>query len=947
MNPLSQRPLLDVQEGGMEPLLPLPSTGSFTPPEASGLLPLPPSVAPPEHSSDGIRGLQEREAVSVLTRKKQIFEKFIIQCGWNRPECCSYTLRQWIFVQLCELPCSFLREVETCSGTFSIHPASWKFAKRPSLFPEEEQALGRDLLTLWHHLSIVKGSGVKLREEVYVALRNMQEKFAHIGSCQWLSLLRVYLGEETFLHTQIASFCNQPNQPYTDRITFRAIVSSYVKILHGIHLFSKKFFDAAEGLNTTIMRAAISVLGGDPSIPPKRGSTVVGEIASDVAGIPQAVSRLAHYLKFCLLRWNKSLVSFKTLYQTVFFERDEKAELSIPTALVPRLLEVASLLSKTLAEVREKMSQTLAAWPEPFSIEDSERASTFQQMKDKYGLMQSQFALLGVYVDNIFHSAQEDFQGFSFPLAPSSQRDVWSLVDEDDLNECLSEEKQKKKSSKNHGRGREREITHSALHTSPEAESQPKHSSPELCSSLPFSPLQALTETLVESSHRCSPSELPGFLTTFTALHQPILFRHVERLLVAMPGNVEQRQYCHRQMRGMIHHFYLSSCGFMLLSTLIQSQKIGLLSAVLPMWMADRALQVEVYRDTLLTLQHKTLQTSHSLIDLCKRVGDWESLSPSLQAYVENLTQGVSWYRYPCSYRRWMTGPAIPQEFCWLNRSLQITRSDQGISQNGIHEFIDFMVQSHLSSYELFYHTLFVHGREDLRSLLDPLHHHVEEVRRALHQSLSQSFSQVHASSSRFSSESDILSNLIERCETVLSGHSRICQEEEGRIALEEISCHLIRIRNTLEIVDICPSPHLFAFYIRNLFNLQWLVEQMYALELLLYGADPIRSHRFHDYETFLHELSEERRIPHDPALFEYNFGIWLHYEELCHSPLSHLQEYRQILQNNIVEATCESGFTPVTKNSIDSLEVLQKHVRTVCRLLENALLPLMEKLQA
>lgn len=948
MNPLSQRPSFDAQEVGTAPLLPLPLTGPLALSVPLPLLPLPPSAATTESSPDGIRELQEREALNVLVRKKQMFEKFIIQCGWNRPECFSYTLRQWIFVQLSDLPCSFLKEVDTFSGAFSIHPASWKFSKRPSLFSEEEQTLGRDLLILCNHLSIVKGNGVRLPEEIYVALRDMQEKLAHIGSCQWLLLLRMYLGEETLLHTKIASFCNQPSQPYTDRITFRSVVSSYVKILHCIQLFSKKFFDAAEGLSGTIMRAVGFALGGNPSVSFKRGSTVVGEIASDVAGIPRAVSRFAYHLKFYLLRWNKTFVSFKNLYQAAFRETDEEAEPSIPTDLCPRLLEVASLLSKTLAEVGGKMSQTLAAWPESCSIEDLERASTFRQMKGDYELMRSQFALLGNYVDTIFHAAQEDFQGFSFPISPSSQRDVWSLVDDEDFKERMSEEKQReKKVSKSHGREKERLTMHSPSSQTPlEEASQSTCSLPELHPSLSSFSLQVLNEALVGSSFR-SPSELLGFLPTFTALHQPVLFRHVERLLVVVPENLVQKQYCHRQMRGVLHHFYLSSCGFAILSTLIQSQKIELLSAVLPMWMADRALQMELHGDTLLTLRHKTLQTSHSLIDLCKRVGEWEDLSPSLQSYVENLTQGVSWYRYPCSYRRLITESPIPQEFCWLNRCLQITKKDQGITQSVIHEYIDFMVQSHFSSYELLYHMLFAHGGEDLRSLLAPLHHHLEEVGQFLHQCISQPPSQGRVPFSRFSGESDILSTLIERCETVLNGQSRICQQEEGRLALEEVSCHLIRIKNTLDIVDICPSPHFFAFYIRNLFNLQWLVEQMYALELLLYGAAPIRSHRFHDYETFLHELSEEKRTPHDPALFEYNFGIWLHYEELCQRPLSSLQEYRQILQNNIVEATCESGFTPVTKNPIDSLEVFQKHIRLVCRLLESALLPLVEKLQA
>ena len=963
----------------------LEELSSFKPDEHP--LPAPNSICPDDQNTKTQAAPLLISEHSVLTEaKRRALETILQLCEWNNPEYEELTLRQLIMSKLCkaiedhslsslsnidENQLNSLWQMLTLIHYFAENAQKESSLTSQDIYPNKLKNWFclRQHLELQDHLhrpGYTQGCFDDLESRALTLPNSNSSTCLGIQSClqslntvffdakekKSFSLLHVFMKETISLSMSLASLHGNPTPPYSTPKHAQTIIHNYSQIELGLYNVWKA---VCCEINNTCLHL-LTFFHPHPSETKefvslrKKIHTVIGD---DLLGHLKNIST-------CCEISQKKYAKF--LSNNFTFDDENCVQLSKNHS--SQLCGIKNTLHSYISAVLEKLSaldelqipeqrgkNTSFSSHNTIDSFQAQRIMSLEEFHQTCTRIQKKLFFLQKYLKNIFQAAENDFKRFHFSSTGQSELTPWDEV-ESLIQKKIETSKTEKKHKKKHNEPKVSKFVPVALQKEEEEEEEETKEPVKNLLKPAFSPFNILEMFTHNRLSEKPPISIPRGITEWTALHLALMTGRTEKLKEQhINQSVEENlsQTISPYVRSIFNHMYLGSCSFELISKLIHLNRPDLLSAIVPMWVADRYLTIELYGSAVAHIQQKNLLDHHSLIQVKETTSDLQTLPKDLSNYLTDLSEGILWYRYPVTQHDFLLQHHIPitDEFRWIQFFDQLSAGTQIIKPSTMNAFIDFANEKLLCSFKILYNSFFSENKEALIPLITPLHDHLKHHGQFLKDTLEKAtrtsaYSQKETQSKNFIQEKQTLSSLITR--------SALCQQKAPTTAIktivEEIMTQLIRIKNTLEIIDICQDRHLFSFLLRNLLNSQWLFENIYNLELMILGNSPIHSHKFHEYETLLDRHPAGRLTPPLDALNPYNCNIWLHYEALCDKNIPPLNDYLHLLKNNIREATCDSEFTPAGISPKDGLEYMQKHAHCICGLLDQALQPLLNKLE-
>lgn len=865
-----------------------------------------PTATPLERTPVAVQD-QAKKIQQALTRQQ--IAKIIQDNSWNIPAFYHYTLRQLIFFHLSTIALPILNQRQMPN----------------KLAPFDERQMALTILSASLAFIHIDGESKELvqtqAKKAINTIHSIVQKRA-----PWLPSINELLDKHEFFPSSIASLCQIEQIDHIPNSTVRTILIS-----HDI-LLRLEITPLTAACCTQLIDGAFRMWNGLPLSKVRRKqfqeirklwnkSADINRVAQDLEkkfyrALSDAIRDLDkptnnRTTRALIENISNTLTPYADLSIKGFIQ--QKAVLERALQSLPKETELIPTVSGQISPAQELIS---------FSILDS--------IKKNIKTLQTHIHFHLVKEQCYLQTLPEDLLGLQLSLTPQNTQDAYSEADDEELLQLL-QPKDSQESSKciPTPARKKHKIAKKSSQPSPvheEESDKPSQERPQLPS-----PYQYIELFLAQLPTVGSPLEIPKKLTHFSTLHRSMLTRSKSPILFPSLDGIHASGYSAR-VKGLFNHLFLSSCGFELVSKLFSQNRFDLLSAVVPMWTADRYLMMELYGNAQCILQQKDIPERHSLLTLEPLLASHKPLSEEQHRYLTDLSYGIFWYRYP------IIGATTP-EVEHLTSSNRLSLEQLKLEPGERREFIDFIFEKQKKSLELFYNTLLPSQSEEHSAhTFELIEHNLETWK--------QGMLQIPPSTAILSQPLEgipFLHSLLDTCTQslrALQGRPNSLQKQQ---IIREIQLHLVRLSNTLEIAYLFPEPHLFAFYLRNLFNVQWLVEQMYQLCSLIQNCHIDHTHNFQAYETAFNKQATGRQVPPLECFFEYNFGISLHYEELLEKPIHAFNEYKLILENCIAESTCDADFRPIDLRPIDAHERFRYHANRIIEMLSNKLTALLE----
>ena len=905
--------------------------------EASGLLPLPCS---PLSSQEGVR---EPPVMAPNHEAEEETSRYVVQAclrkaGWDRPECHSYSLRQWICHELIRLWSAMQFEDEQRRGKVQVE----KFSSDPSRF--NHTSILHVSTLLYHFANASKGSAEITLPKVFPAIQFLKERCQSV--IPWVDLLRLLSRYYDFFERPIALICQMPVVRITPTETIRSLLLDSLGILSlqgkaGPPILEEDSCWLIEFLQKTL-RSLRKMKSCEEACKEAIKATVnVASIRPSFLPIWEALC--------CEIRFGT---------RTVSDPRNEEIVQEIVERVKQRLYDFHDISSSYRREVFRGGQALLASLNTLYGLLPKERLdasalldrSRFDNIRERMTGIIPVMQFMCEFERSFFSVIGRDLHNIQF--APKKAVEVTSFeqADSQALLELLVETKrQKEVRSVLTLRGEKMRaetissLTLNGLESKLEEE-QSREAQETITAHESICQGRCFLELfLLNPMRERVPISIPRGLVHFAALHRDPFVRPASRqaFLQGMTSHAREGEIMPR-MRGLYNHLYLSACGVELMTNLLRDGRSDLLSAVLPVWIADRYLMAELQGDVLFLDRGERPPERHSLLVFEEVFSHKKPLSLEARDYLRQLSSGIFWYRYSLA-RRDEAMEAQSSEWRWFERCHQLTREGRKLDSEKQAELIEFIKTKQSVSYHLLYHS-FPPVQEEMDRCVELIKGHFESWKRAFLER-GQACSPSLAAPILSSEEVAFFDQMIDKVKAFLSGPSSEEPVEEQRRTIEEVLFHLIRFKNSIEIASLYPDDHFMAFHYRSMLHVQWLFEHIYQLGCMLAGCVVERTHRFLDYEEALNRSPKGRPFPPLDMFFEYNCGIGLHYEELFSLPLCPFEEYRLFLEQNCFQAMSEDGFTPVGARTCLSKDLYEARLHRLVRGLFDVLHPFFESL--
>lgn len=910
--------------GRMNPLFPISSIGLGAP------IPLPDVSVPkqePPLSSEQSSLSHQPAAVSVevpplvlpllFEAQRELVLQFLKKAKWDQSKFYPLTIRQVLFCQLQLL----IQELKSQSDTDEEMNLATIQSERDCVV---------EIGILAKCCTYLKpGCVLPLEPRALQAIEKLKARYP--TKFPFLRVLRELFCYKDFLNQPIATIAKQPLDPYIPKKTFRKLLIAY-QWLTTMAFPIENLRSRGEILEDCYEMCINSIrLSGDSE---KKLEEVMRSWDAYAAGRNLAAEIEYRYrltlneaiddLEQNIPAWSLRTIKEKICESIAVYAEASQQGYSRELQVIERFLEAMPSEAAYRGTYGKKIS--------PVQLEvDIVRLNFCRRQLESI----KAFIVFGKGVEQFsFDAFRQDLASLRFPQKPDGI-DSYAEADSSELLELLT----RGVIQKTICASPPSPTTQSRKYKKKEATSSaPSLEVPALVHRVPVkeSSMSALSCFLDTVESACSREDAPRKITHFSVIHKNIFEGFFDK---AEPSNMSQ--IIRYRMRELSNHLFLSSCGFELMSKLIQKNRLELLSAVFPCWILDRYLMVELHGDVQSLLQGYGVPERHSLHQTIDFISQRGPCPKKLREYIKGLSNGIFWYRYFVSYRN-DTFSQSSQEFMWLQTCHELAQETKRVDPKLKTEIVDFIQDRQASSLQLLYQTLSSYcGYESMPQIGERVGAYLLEWKNAFLQAQDSSSSDCR--DGIFQPEIDRFSHLIEHARRACFSLTDQPDMVVHRSILEEILLHLHSLKNVLEVASLCSEPHLLGFLMRNVLNVQWLREHMYLLECNLLHLSVSRTHNFRVYEEALR--ASGRRISRElPEFLEFNCGIALHYEELYQRPTPPFASYRQILEQNFKEATYEEGYTTVGAATHDSRGSFVEHVRRVSALIETALVPLLDR---
>ena len=855
------------------------------PPERSALRGTTPTLSP------GISG-DPQIIARHQEQRRLIVAEFLEQAGWARPEYLSFTLQQHIFIQLSHLS-------DRCLNG-----------------PPQ-----RSLLQLIQYTFLGGGA---IRPPLDAALSQLQTHFSSSPEVtQWLSRLNIFFTDEILFNKPL-SFITGRESALPDANVFCDLATAYVNIL--------RFCDPI----TDGMWALLRVQGDD-------WVTTYDDYIKSTKPRGSQKNVFRHWvsnIKLTQTYWKKSCLQLvRSFNENIRRMREGVSVGREETRLVNDLKDMRMVFESLFDKLNENF-KTAKAQFEAISAKNQRPLTHDREWQTHMSQVSQSIEIWSSFLNNLLESAESDCLRFWFMSSLWSTRDARSLADSFDFIE-------QEHNVPMHDKGQpcpvaSREMT--SMQTSAAPVAPPPSVPSATIAPTRHGPSVAAIQALL--SDPIGDLEPTRHLTRIAARHDELFMAHAHHSIASCDHIVHGKELqCRQNMRGLANHFFLSACGFELAEIALKEHHPEWLSAILFPETAAQYLIAELFGNTTALLRNEPSPEVHDLILKSKALHEWDSLSPMHQSHLKGISQALLWYRYAESYMYSKSGvkAALP---AWVENVGLIEKQKRKMNPEEVCHHIDFLTDTFIDSYELLMHRLFEHDEASKEPLTGAMRRHCGRIREHLY-SLTNTATP-SCQNTMYQHEWDIAHRLLQECREILLVKNNLCQRPDVQQSLREVISQLVRLQHTIGLARTCPHQHLFAFLLRNLFNVQWLMEHLYRTELMSLGcSSPIWTHSFRQYEELLDDLQGGERDHIPPEHLEYNNGIWLHYEELCQHPTPSLGEYKQILENSHFEAEGQRGESPTFARAIDPRERFASHASRIFQFLERKVRPLLIRLRS
>ena len=441
------------------------------------------------------------------------------------------------------------------------------------------------------------------------------------------------------------------------------------------------------------------------------------------------------------------------------------------------------------------------------------------------------------------------------------------------------------------------------------------------------------------------PHDVPSVFPKFARLHKNFMGTMGGRLSPIIGLDAQQHVNVgpmRIRMNGLCNHLYLESCGFDILGKLQRAQRMDLMSAIVPTWMADRYLVAELQGDVQLLACGNAYPVVHSLSALKGVLSGESELPVYLSEYIDQLSKGLVWYRYGRESQS-IEHLQESSEWRWLDVCNTLALQDRSMTQDQEREFVAFVAQKHQHSYELMYHSLAASSSDkgllDIASLFRP---YLDQWKMT---------QQEAAQSPTLCAASPIvldMNRLIEAAKRMYESQVKKHASRKMTQMMRELVLHLTRFKHTIDVSELFPETHLWPYYYRNMLNIQWIIEGVYKIACSYHNLKDCKSHKFRDYEILLDSVPSSRLLPPLDVFSEYNLGVHVHYEAFPVSDFlgnTCLREYQAILEQGSRAALDGADYVTQDKKAVDAQGCFRQRVGFLVHSLSERLLPVFDRL--